>query len=165
VLTEERVCPFCGILLPSSFRGQAAPPLLPGRLGRAALLAAGATLMAAGACNDGEGNSDAAGDRQTMVDSAGSGDRGGGDGGGGGSGGMVDASGTGGGGGAATADASGTGGRGGSPGGDAAAGADGGSARDARDAADERGAVALYGAVSPDATIAPAYGIPGPTNG
>lgn len=47
----ERACPFCAAALPASFRAQS--PLIPlrGRLGRAALMAAGATLMGAAACS------------------------------------------------------------------------------------------------------------------
>ena len=48
----ETVCPFCAAVLHESFR--AARPLLspPRRLGRAALMAAGATLVGAAACSN-----------------------------------------------------------------------------------------------------------------
>ena len=47
----ESACPFCATALPAAFRAQ--PSLVPlrGRLGRAALMAAGATLMGAAACS------------------------------------------------------------------------------------------------------------------
>lgn len=47
----EAACPFCGAALPESFR--AARPLVPPprRLGRAALMAAGAMLVGAAACS------------------------------------------------------------------------------------------------------------------
>jgi hypothetical protein len=56
--TNEAACPFCGVVLPEAFR--AGRPLVPPprRLGRAALMAAGATLVGAAACsgNDAIGN-------------------------------------------------------------------------------------------------------------
>ena len=47
----ESACPFCAAALPASFRAQ--PPLIPlrGRLSRAAMMAAGATLMGVAACS------------------------------------------------------------------------------------------------------------------
>ena len=64
----ERACPFCATSLPVAFRAQ--PPLIPlrGRLGRAALMAAGATLMGAAACSssDAIGSADAATDRPAL---------------------------------------------------------------------------------------------------
>jgi hypothetical protein len=47
----ESACPFCAAALPASFRAR--PPLIPlrGRLGRAALMTAGAALMGAAACS------------------------------------------------------------------------------------------------------------------
>jgi hypothetical protein len=54
----ETACPFCAAVLPEAFR--ASRPLVPPprRLGRAALMAAGATLVGAAACssNDAIGN-------------------------------------------------------------------------------------------------------------
>jgi hypothetical protein len=64
----ERACPFCATALPSAFRAQ--PPLIPlrGRLSRAALMAAGATLMGAAACSSESLSSatDAASDRPAV---------------------------------------------------------------------------------------------------
>jgi hypothetical protein len=51
----ETACPFCAAPLAESFRGQARPAPPSRRLSRAAMMAAGATLMGAGAC----GNNDA----------------------------------------------------------------------------------------------------------
>jgi len=47
----EPACPFCATALPAAFRAQQSPVRLRGRLGRAALMAAGATLMGAAACS------------------------------------------------------------------------------------------------------------------
>jgi hypothetical protein len=47
----ESACPFCAAGLAESFRAQPAPAAPPRRLSRAAMMAAGATLMGAAACN------------------------------------------------------------------------------------------------------------------
>jgi hypothetical protein len=49
VVTVETACPFCATALPDSFRAQAPAPRPPGRISRAAMLAA---LVTAGACSD-----------------------------------------------------------------------------------------------------------------
>jgi hypothetical protein len=59
----EIACPFCAAALPPSFRGQQPPAPPRGRLGRAALMAAGATLLGAAACGSDAITSDAAADR------------------------------------------------------------------------------------------------------
>jgi hypothetical protein len=68
----EGACPFCATALPAAFRAQ--PPLIPlrGRLSRAALMAAGATLMGAAACsnNDAISGNDAATDRPAVTKDA-----------------------------------------------------------------------------------------------
>jgi len=51
VLSAEIACPFCTAALPESLRLQTPAPRPPGRLSRAALLAAGAALMGAEACS------------------------------------------------------------------------------------------------------------------
>ncbi len=71
----ESACPFCAAALAESFRGQPQPSPPARRLGRAALMAAGATLMGAGACsnNDAIGNkpgTDAAIDRPVVATDA-----------------------------------------------------------------------------------------------
>ncbi|HEY2594111.1 MAG TPA: hypothetical protein VGK33_09445, partial [Chloroflexota bacterium] len=68
----ERACPFCATALPAAFRGQQRPAPLRGRLNRAALMAAGATLMGAAACssNDGISSKDAATDRPAVTKDA-----------------------------------------------------------------------------------------------
>ena len=48
VLSAETPCPFCTAALPESLRLQTPAPRPPGRLSRAALLAAGAALMGVG---------------------------------------------------------------------------------------------------------------------
>ena len=50
VLSAETACPFCTAALPESLRLQIPAPRPPGRLSRAALLAASAALMGAEAC-------------------------------------------------------------------------------------------------------------------
>lgn len=52
VLSAETACPFCTAALPESLRLQIPAPRTPGRLSRAALLAASAALMGAEACTD-----------------------------------------------------------------------------------------------------------------
>ena len=47
----ETACPFCAVALSQSFRAQQPPAPPRGRLGRAALMAAGATLLGAAACS------------------------------------------------------------------------------------------------------------------
>lgn len=68
----ENACPFCAAPLPVSFRAQQPPAPLRGRLGRAALMAAGATLMGAAACSSGDAISgnDAATDRPAVTKDA-----------------------------------------------------------------------------------------------
>lgn len=51
VAVNEVACPFCKAELPESFRCQPTPPPARGRLGRAALFAAGAALAGAAACS------------------------------------------------------------------------------------------------------------------
>jgi hypothetical protein len=52
VLSAETACPFCTGALPESLRVQKPAPRPPGRLSRAALMAAGAALMGAEACGN-----------------------------------------------------------------------------------------------------------------
>jgi hypothetical protein len=70
VLTIETACPFCALELPASFRALAPPPPQRGRLGRAALLVAGAALMGAGACSNdnGGGTTDGSGEGPPLSD-------------------------------------------------------------------------------------------------
>jgi len=132
----ESACPFCAIALPAAFRAQqpSAPPRA--RLGRAALMAAGATLMGAAACSssDSISSTDAATDRPTLSKDA-SEDRG-----------LVaiyggPLPGTGG-----SSAGGGTNGTGGTTGTGGTIGA-GGTA--ARDAGEDRSVVAIYGAAVP----------------
>jgi hypothetical protein len=129
----ESACPFCATALPASFRGQ--PPIIPlrGRLGRAALMAASATLMGAAACssNDAISGNDAATDRPAVSRDA-SEDRG-----------LVPFYGApfpGTGGASATGGTNGTGGT---------TGAGGSGGTTARDAGEDRSIVAIYGAAVP----------------
>jgi hypothetical protein len=65
----ETACPFCAAALAESFRGHRSPAPPPRRLGRAALMAAGATLMGACSSSDAIGGktaTDAANDRPTV---------------------------------------------------------------------------------------------------
>jgi hypothetical protein len=65
----ETTCPFCAAALAESFRGQTRPAPPAGRLSRAALMAAGATLLGACSANDAIGNArDAATDRPVATD-------------------------------------------------------------------------------------------------
>lgn len=71
IVTDETECPFCSAALPDSFRQLPARPAPRGRLGRAALMAAGAALMGAAGCADNldnGGNNDAAADTGSMSD-------------------------------------------------------------------------------------------------
>jgi len=52
VLSAETACPFCTAALPEALRLQVPAPRPPGRLSRAALLAASAALMGAEACSE-----------------------------------------------------------------------------------------------------------------
>jgi hypothetical protein len=52
IVTTETACPFCAATLSDSFRGQPPARRPPGRLSRAAMLAAGAALLGAEACSD-----------------------------------------------------------------------------------------------------------------
>jgi hypothetical protein len=52
VRVSDAACPFCGATVTVAPPGPAPAPGLRGRLGRAALFAAGATLMGLGACTD-----------------------------------------------------------------------------------------------------------------
>ena len=74
VRSAETECPFCEATLPA--RGPASAGPFRGRMSRAAIMAAGATLMVAGAAceSDPPKSADAGGDTSTMSDSAG-GDR------------------------------------------------------------------------------------------
>lgn len=49
--TSEDVCPFCATLLPDAFRRQPGPVFPRARVGRAAMAAAAAALLGAGACS------------------------------------------------------------------------------------------------------------------
>jgi hypothetical protein len=72
VEVRETVCPFCAAELPASFR--APPPASSGRrLGRAALMAAGATMLGAAACSTDSISTDAASDRPPISDASGTG--------------------------------------------------------------------------------------------
>jgi hypothetical protein len=65
----ETACPFCAAALAESFRGQPQTVAPPRRLSRAALMAAGATLMGAAACRSNDaitGGKDAATDRRPV---------------------------------------------------------------------------------------------------
>jgi hypothetical protein len=65
----ETTCPFCGAALAESFRGQLRPVAPPRRLSRAAMMAAGATLLGACSANDAIGNAkDAGTDRPVATD-------------------------------------------------------------------------------------------------
>ena len=68
----ESACPFCATALPAAFRAQQPPAPPRARLGRAALMAAGATLMGAAACssNDAISSADAATDRPAVTKDA-----------------------------------------------------------------------------------------------
>ena len=96
VFSTERGCPFCGVELPAKVSVPAPAPRI--RLGRAAMFAAGATLVGVTACKDGTASKDAASDadRDTMSDASGAGGTGGGAGSQGTGGGKGGASGSGG---------------------------------------------------------------------
>ena len=49
--TGENICPFCSTALPEAFRRQPGPVFPRGRVGRAAMAAAAAALLGAGACS------------------------------------------------------------------------------------------------------------------
>jgi hypothetical protein len=148
----ESACPFCAAALPVAFRAQ--PPLIPlrGRLGRAALMAAGATLMGAAACSssDAIGGNDAATDRPAVTKDA-TEDRG-----------FVAFYGApfpGTGGANATGGANGTGGATG------AGGTTGSGGTTTRDAGEDRSVVAIYGAAVPaDDGANPKQADPGKTS-
>ena len=125
----ESACPFCATALPAALRAQQPPAPSRARLGRAALMAAGATLMGAAACSsEALRSADAATDRPTVTKDA-SEDRS-----------VVaiyGAPSTGSGGTSATGGTNGTG------------GASGAGGTMARDAGEDRSVVALYGAAVP----------------
>ena len=52
VATDETTCPFCATALPDSFRDALSCRKPPGRLSRAAMVAAGAALLGAEACSN-----------------------------------------------------------------------------------------------------------------
>src|SRR3954465_8962196 len=52
---DVSACPFCATALPPTFHAQQPPAPPRARLGRAALMAAGATLMGAAACSSSDG--------------------------------------------------------------------------------------------------------------
>ena len=81
--TGEDVCPFCSIALPEAFRRQPGPVLPRGRLGRAAMAAAAAALMGAGACSGTLGTDASVDDGPTSDANGGAGGAGGTTGGGG----------------------------------------------------------------------------------
>ena len=126
----ENACPFCATALPAAFRAQQPPAPLRGRLSRAALMAAGATLMGAAACssNDAIGGTDAATDRPAVTKDA-SEDRS-----------VVAIYG---------APLPGTGGTDATGGTSGSGGATGAGGTTARDAGEDRSIVALYGAAVP----------------
>jgi hypothetical protein len=71
VLAAERGCPFCGVELPAHL---SPPPALPrARLGRAAMFAAGATLVGVAACKNGTSSKDAGVDQNVISDASGMG--------------------------------------------------------------------------------------------
>jgi hypothetical protein len=150
----ENNCPFCAAALPASFRAAQPAPPPARRLGRAALMAAGATLLGAAACNTNDGLVSDAGPRpprDATVDRGGLGPMYGapvpaygiaiGTGGTTGAGGQVAAGGASGAGGAT----------------DAGPADAGDAARDAaaRDAAQERTVIAIYGAATPAGATTP----------
>ena len=147
----EGACPFCATALPAAFRAQ--PRLIPlrGRLSRAALMAAGATLMGAAACSsEALTSNDAATDRPAVTKDA-SEDRG-----------FVAFYGApfpGTGGEGATGGTNGTGGATG------AGGTIGSGGTTARDAGEDRSVVAIYGAAVPaDGMATPNQADPGKTS-
>jgi hypothetical protein len=69
VAVVETTCPFCAATLRESFRGQPRPTPPPRRLSRAAMMAAGATLIGACSANDAISSiKDAATDRPVATD-------------------------------------------------------------------------------------------------
>ena len=130
----ESVCPFCATAFPAAFRAQQPPAPPRARLGRAALMAAGATLMGAAACSssDAIGGTDAATDRPPITKDA-SEDRN-----------VVPFYG------APQTGTGGIGGTTGSGGTNSTGGATGAGGRTARDAGEDRSIVAIYGAAVPD---------------
>jgi hypothetical protein len=69
VAVFETTCPFCAAALGESFRGRPRPAPLPRRLSRAAMMAAGATLIGACSANDAISSTrDAANDRPVATD-------------------------------------------------------------------------------------------------
>jgi hypothetical protein len=153
----ESVCPFCAAPLPVAFAARPPRATPPRRLGRAALMAAGATLMGAAACNNNDAIGSGPKDASTVTTGTGGSNVG-----------PVYGSppitGTGGtivaayGGPIPTGGTFGTGGAGGTGGSAGAGGATDGAAPDAasdaggasgRDAAQDRSVVALYGAAVP----------------
>jgi hypothetical protein len=130
----ESACPFCATALPAAFRARQPPAPPRGRLGRAALMAAGATLIGAAACSSNDAISsatDAATDRPAVSKDAAE-DRG-----------IVPFYGApfpGTGGVTATGGTNGTGGT---------TGAAGAGGTTARDAGEDRSIVAIYGAAVP----------------
>lgn len=125
----ESACPFCATALPAAFRAQQPPAPPRGRLGRAALMAAGATLMGAAACSgDPLSSADAAADRPAVTKDA-SEDRS-----------VVAIYG---------APVTGSGGTSASGGANGSGGATGAGGTTARDAGEDRSVVAIYGAAAP----------------
>jgi hypothetical protein len=126
----ERACPFCATALPAAFQAQEPPAPPRARLGRAALMAAGATLMGAAACSSSDAirGTDAATDRPAVTQDA-SEDRG-----------FVAIYG---------GPLPGTGGVTGSGGTNGSGGATGTGGTTARDAGEDRSIVAIYGAAVP----------------
>jgi len=126
----ENVCPFCTTALPAAFRAQQPPAPPRARLGRAALMAAGATLMGAAACssNDAISGADAATDRPAVTKDA-SEDRT-----------IITIYG---------APVTGSGGTNATGGTNGSGGATGAGGTTARDAGEDRSVVALYGAAVP----------------
>lgn len=53
VMTDAGVCPFCQTALPASFCSAAPAPAARGRMGRAAMVLAGATMAGVSACSSG----------------------------------------------------------------------------------------------------------------
>src|SRR3954469_651987 len=69
---DVSACPFCATALPPTFHAQQPPAPPRARLGRAALMAAGATLMGAAACSSSDAitSADAATDRPVVTKDA-----------------------------------------------------------------------------------------------
>jgi hypothetical protein len=132
----ERACPFCATALPAASRAQQPPAPPRARLGRAALMAAGATMMGAAACSSSDAikGVDAATDRPAVTTDA-SEDRS-----------IIAIYG---------APFTGDGGTNGTGGTNGSGGAAGTGGTTARDAGEDRSIVAIYGAAVPNGPGSP----------